>query len=491
MTETEAHMSALTGVESYLEHYQLSHDPFAARTPGFKFFTPKRKEVLAELHHLARYASNLLVITGPHGSGKTLLRQALVASCNKDTVQCVVMSAREHSGEAQVLASLCQAAEAGSQDIQALLARAEQLHQVGIQLYLVVDDAEKLDQQALQLLADLSQVAGKAAPRVFLFAEPAFEEALARLDTDGEPDWVRRIELLPYELDDTRDYLAQRLEAAGQGIELLDDRQVLWIHEHSGGWPGAINQAGRQAMMAAMGDELEVPRAARKGLVLPLRSLVALVLVGLGVMFAWFMGDRPQEPSRTVLQLPDPVVEVEARPTPSPQPALVAPVEIDPVAEPLASAPEPAPAPVVAEPEIAPPAEPVAEPEPIAAPTPAPPPVTTASAPAAAPVPSSETAVGGAHTAAWYRQRQGSEYVLQLLGTRSRQAALDFVAAQRGVSDLGYFETRHEGQPWFVVTQGVYPGRQQAQQAVNGLPEAVRRQNPWPRSIASIQQSLQ
>ncbi|PAU88194.1 cell division protein [Pseudomonas sp. WN033] len=488
MTETEAHMSALTGVESYLEHYQLSHDPFAARTPGFKFFTPKRKEVLAELHHLARYASNLLVITGPQGSGKTLLRQALVASCNKDTVQCVVMSARELSGEAQVLASLCQAAEAGSQDIQALLARAEQLHQVGIQLYLVVDDAEKLDQQALQLLADLSQVAGKAAPRVFLFAEPAFEAALARLDTDGEPDWVRRIELQPYELDDTRDYLAQRLESAGQGIELLDDRQVLWIHEHSGGWPGAINQAGRQAMMAAMGDELEVPRAARKGPVLPLRSLVALVLVGLGVMFAWFMGDRPQEPSRTVLQLPDPVVEVEARPTPTPPPALIPSVEIDPVAEP--SAPPSAPAPVVAEAEVAPVAEPVAEPEPIAEPTPVvPPPVATAPAPA--PVPPSEAAVGGAHTAAWYRQRQGSEYVLQLLGTRSRQAALDFVAAQRGVSDLGYFETRHEGQPWFVVTQGVYPGRQQAQQAVNGLPESVRRQNPWPRSIASIQQSLQ
>ena len=83
-------MTSLHADEAFLDHYQLSHDPFAPRVPGFKFFPAQRKPVLAQLHHLARYSHLMLVVTGPLGSGKTLLRQALAASTNKQSVQSVV-----------------------------------------------------------------------------------------------------------------------------------------------------------------------------------------------------------------------------------------------------------------------------------------------------------------------------------------------------------------------------------------------------------------
>ena len=73
-------MTSLHADEAFLGHFQLNHDPFAPRVPGFKFFPAQRKPVLGQLHHLARYSQLLLVVTGPEGSGKTLLRQALVAS---------------------------------------------------------------------------------------------------------------------------------------------------------------------------------------------------------------------------------------------------------------------------------------------------------------------------------------------------------------------------------------------------------------------------
>ena len=47
-------MTSLHADEAFLGHYQLSHDPFAARVPGFKFFPAQRKPVLGQLHHLAR-----------------------------------------------------------------------------------------------------------------------------------------------------------------------------------------------------------------------------------------------------------------------------------------------------------------------------------------------------------------------------------------------------------------------------------------------------
>src|SRR5690606_27428594 len=83
----------------------------------------------------------------PSGAGKTLLRQALVASCNRDKVQCVVTSGREYATEDGLQKLICQAL--GVSDIDDLLERSSQLHATGMQIYLVVDDGHCLRQGAL------------------------------------------------------------------------------------------------------------------------------------------------------------------------------------------------------------------------------------------------------------------------------------------------------------------------------------------------------
>ena len=88
-------MTSQQSDEAFVEHYQFRHDPFTPRVPGFKFYPAQRKPVLAQLHQLARYSALMLVVSGPLGSGKTLLRQALVASSNKQSVVSVVVSARQ------------------------------------------------------------------------------------------------------------------------------------------------------------------------------------------------------------------------------------------------------------------------------------------------------------------------------------------------------------------------------------------------------------
>jgi len=515
--QPEEDMSDLSATEDFLSHYQLQHDPFAGRTPGFRFFTPKRKPVLAQLHHMAHFSEQVQVVVGPAGAGKTLLRQALVASCNKDNVQCIVTSGRDFADAPALTRFLCQALNVA--DTRALCERAEQLHATGLQLYLVVDDADSLDSEAIQLLADLSQSGGRAAPRVFLFADESIADLLAAVDMPADRVWLQLVELAPFELEETRDYLGQRLETAGQGIELLDDEQIAQIHQQSGGWPGNINEVARQVMIDAIEPARPMPPRRAKGAVLPLRSLVALVLVGIGVAIAWMMGGDEPEATRTVINLPDQVATVDVSGAEGPVLQMPSdnaadPLERilqDPDAEPatpaIASGNEPTlPPPSVADPNDLP--EPmampeptpieapavVAAPEPVAAPAPQPQsqprPQPESAAPTAPPTTTSAPAAGGYHEAGWYRQRAASEYSLQVLGSRSRQAALDFIRAQSGVADLGYFETVHEGKPWFVVTQGAYAGRTQAQQGAARLPESLRKLNPWPRSMGSIQQSL-
>ncbi len=107
-------MSNLHADEAFLGHYQFTHDPFAARVPGFKFFPAQRKPVLGQLHHLARYSQLLLVVSGPEGSGKTLLRQALAASTKKEAVHCVVISAQNGGDARTVLAQVAKGVGADS-----------------------------------------------------------------------------------------------------------------------------------------------------------------------------------------------------------------------------------------------------------------------------------------------------------------------------------------------------------------------------------------
>ena len=283
-------MTSLHADEAFLGHYQFSHDPFAARVPGFKFFPAQRKPVLGQLHHLARYSQLLLVVAGPQGSGKTLLRQALVASTNKQAVHSVVFSARGASDAGGVMRQIAQGLNVQQSDARSLLAQVAQLSLTGQEVYLLIDDAESLDTDALDALLALAAGNAEGRPHVFLFGESALLPRLELL-ADGE-ERFHAIELSSYSEDETREYLAQRLEGAGQGIELLTDEQVADIHLQSAGWPGAINQVARETLVESM---LANRGGAQKGglaLKLPKKHLLALVVVGVAVAAAWFMQGR-------------------------------------------------------------------------------------------------------------------------------------------------------------------------------------------------------
>lgn len=511
----------------WLERYQLSQDPFAARPKGFRFFQPRRKEVLAQLHHFARFGDRPVLVTGAAGSGKTLLRQALVASSDKNLVQTIVLAGGELVSAEQLLSQLCIALGSQSRDEAGLIEAARGLARTGLQLWLVVDDAQALQPACLQMLADLA-VAGhaEAGIRLFLFGAPEINRLLLQIESpmDGGDGWLQLIRLQPLTRDEMQAYLAERLELAGQGIELFDNEQLDWLYEHSEGWHGAINHLARELL-----SEPDV--AAAKPIswpALPWRSIAALVLVGVGVAIAWKLGDKPEEPVRTVLQLPDPVVEAEitlpVTPVQSGQAAALQAVAEDELDEslgavgddqpslPVASVPEMPiePAPIAGRddrvPSAAGPLDPgqmmVDEPTPVSVPEP--PAAAIAAAPApvdnrvasdnhrrpSEPTPGAVAERATLHGADWYRQLNSGEYVLQLLGSRSRQAALDFAGRYHQLSDLAMLETSHEGKPWYVITQGHYSDRQRAQQAIERLPEALRRQSPWPRSVASVQQAL-
>ncbi|MBM2515323.1 AAA family ATPase [Pseudomonas aeruginosa] len=546
-------MTSLHADEAFLGHYQFSHDPFAPRVPGFKFFPAQRKPVLGQLHHLARYSQLLLLVTGPLGSGKTLLRQALVASTNKDAVLSVVISARTAADETSLLRQVAQGLSINQASLEAILTKVAQLAITGQDVYLMVDDAEQLQDSALEVLLLLASGTNEGRLHVFLFGEPSL---LPRLEvfSEGE-ERFHAIELQPYSEEETRDYLAQRLEGAGQGIELISNDLLVDIHEQSEGWPGAINQVARDALIEAMLANRGAARKATGGSFnLPKKHLVILAVVAIGVIAAWFMQgkSKPEAPQTASTELSmngatpaqaqqpgsGPAVEFNGSSQPLPLPLVG---ESQPVIrEPLAQAagqggddegglPSAAVPPTVSSsaPPVTPlanngvtpmhpvppaPTEPTApaatrlrrrprhrprrSPAPRPASRPRPPPAkpaaskpATTAAAKPAPAPAAKPASGGGAGSQWYRNQSGGNFALQILGTGSEANAQAFIR-QQGGGDFRYFKKTLQGKPFYVVTYGSFPNRAAALAAVKKLPSKVQAGKPWPRTFASIQQEI-
>ena len=526
-------MSSLHAEDVFLSHYQLSHDPFAARVPNFKFFPAQRKPLLAQLLHLARYSQLLLLVTGPQGSGKTLLRQALVATCNKQTVLPVVLNAAAGSSAPALLLQISQVLGLPGADVAGLQRHIAQLAQTGQSVFLLVDDAEQLGSDALAELLVLAQGPEDSRAHVFLFGEPQAAEKLATLGGEDGEERFHVIELQPYSPEETRDYLALRLEGAGQGIELLSDEQVSEIHQRAGGWPGAINEVARDLLLEAMMEERGLLRPAGFQFNLPRKHQLGLLGILLAVVAGWLWlggADDPVQPTTQVARQPAPPVErhavtraaeprvprVEfanapqplplpsepeaARPAPQPTPtqtSLPLPADVTPVQPAAVAAPapiptttsEPAPA-TVSPPRPAPEPAPAPTPAaPVVAPAPAPAPVAPAPAPqvASLPLPTPQVSIQGPSTD-WYLSQTGERYALQVLAVSSEQAARDFVR-ELG-NDYRYYRKVQQGKARFVVTTGSFADQASARAAIGNLPAKVREGKPWARSFAGIQQEI-
>ncbi|WP_409306954.1 SPOR domain-containing protein [Pseudomonas putida] len=525
-------MTSLHADEAFLDHYQLSHDPFAPRVPGFKFFPAQRKPVLGQLHHLARYSQLMLVVSGPLGSGKSLLRQALVASTNKQAVQSVVVSARSASDASSMLAQVAQELGVAQPEVQAILSKVVQLALTGQEVYLLVDDAEQLDESALQALLELAAGVPEGRPHVFLFGEPSLIAGLDELNVEEERFHI--IELAPYSEEETREYLEQRLEGAGRGIEVFSREQIADIHENSDGWPGNINQVARDTLIEAMIASRSTAKRPTMGFKMPKKHVLALsAVVVVAVAAAVLMpkkGDKaPAEAPAAQAQLPlgdgkqGAAIEFSGSSQPMPLPLVgqSQPVMREPLAQaagmgegeeggpavdtalqpgnppptvttiapPQGVPAGPAPAPAQPVQSVAPALKPVAtQPaKPVAPAKPAPAPTQVAVAKPAAKA-AEKPAAAGAGNSGWYAGQKPGNYVVQILGTSSEASAQAYVKAQGG--DYRYFKKNLQGKPLYVVTYGSFANRDAAVAAIKNLPAKVQAGKPWPRTVGSVQQEL-
>jgi len=91
----------------------------------------------------------------------------------------------------------------------------------------------------------------------------------------------------------------------------------------------------------------------------------------------------------------------------------------------------------------------------------------------------------------WVKNMNPAHFTLQLLGGANEAAIRDFVEENGSYRKMGYFETEHQGKPWYVVVYGDFASRSQAVAAVGDLPAKLRKSEPWPRSGADVRSKAQ
>lgn len=541
-------MTDLHADDNYLSHYQFEHDPFSGRGSSFKFFPAKRRSVLNELQHLARYSKLMLVVTGPQGSGKTVLHQALVAQVT-EPAQSIVISANAAVDAASMLAQVSSALGLFDSEIADVLKHIEQMSVAGKEVHVLIDNAEYLEESALLFLQRLAQGVNDACARVVLFSDSSINPLLEKIADNADLHYV--IALAPWDDDETLEYIEQRLIDAGQPIDVFSAQQLRDIYTQSQGWPGRVNSIAKSMLIGQMSRK----SSGKKAAVMPIKYIVISAVIALALLLLWLLSkdgsdstSQQDRVSPVVEQLkPEPVV-IPATPTSNSK--IEVPLDLNPVPvvrEPLAQAlnseedeaqllnepytdaqlealrnapaytaeqeqqsaadapqtsaapvveelPEPVPVPVVSVPVpvSTPPAQatkPVVQP--VKKPAAKLAAVVRKAAAPAKPVQRKAAASslkGTSGHSQWFKQQAPTRYTLQVFGTSSEAKARAFV--QQDTAQYHYFRKLHQGKTLFVVTYGSFADRASAHLAINGLPEKIRNDKPWIRTILSIQNEL-
>ncbi|BAN69319.1 hypothetical protein EBS_1432 [endosymbiont of unidentified scaly snail isolate Monju] len=93
--------------------------------------------------------------------------------------------------------------------------------------------------------------------------------------------------------------------------------------------------------------------------------------------------------------------------------------------------------------------------------------------------------------AAWLEARRDKEFTLQLMATRDRAVLQELVGFRSWQRPLLRYRIRAgDGQVLWALGYGIFADAKQAVRARLELPPSLRRNDPWPRSLAGIRERL-
>ena len=254
----------------YLQHFGLRHQPFQL-TPDadFMYLSKPHARAKSYMEYTVWNRDGFVVITGEIGSGKTTLIQQLLRSVSDDVLIARIYQTQLNEVEffqAILLELGLNPFNAGKVELMSMLNNflIEQYSQ-GIQVILVVDEAQNLSKRVLEELRMLTgmETDEERILNLVLVGQPELKNLL---DAPGMEQLAQRIRfrfhLKPLEEDDIANYIRHRLEVAGAKKKtIIRDECIPLIYRYTGGIPRLINTLCDTALICAYVDNKKLVTA--------------------------------------------------------------------------------------------------------------------------------------------------------------------------------------------------------------------------------------
>ena len=249
---------------SYLEHFELSEQPFRLTPdPDFLYWSKQHARAKAYMESTIWLADGFVVITGEIGSGKTTLLQSFLAELDDDVVYAVV--SQTQLTPTQFLQAVL--TEFGFKPFnKRKVELLDMLNMFLIEQYtngkkvvLVVDEAQNLTKKVLEEVRMISGIEThkEKVLRIILAGQPELRDTL---DSQSMKQLVQRVRLRfhigPLDRRETREYIERRLSVGGRkNTDLFADDSFDVVYRFSGGVPRLINTLCDTALLCAFADE--------------------------------------------------------------------------------------------------------------------------------------------------------------------------------------------------------------------------------------------
>lgn len=246
----------------YLTHWGLREAPFEPTLDPRGFYEgPMHEEALARLNYVVSGRRRLGVLLGSRGVGKSLVLEVLAAELRRTGHRAHRQSLAER--EAGEFLSALAVAWGLNPEVSAARAvlwrmledRLAEFRYLGTPLVLLADDADRAAPSALAEMARLLQTTRDTNAALAVIVA-AHRDGVSHLGERLLELADLRIDLEPWDADQTRGYVLHALERAGRTKPLFDAAALERLHELTRGVPRQVNQLAELALLAGAGQEL-------------------------------------------------------------------------------------------------------------------------------------------------------------------------------------------------------------------------------------------
>ncbi len=323
----------------YTTYFGFREKPFTLTpNPRFIFLSKNHKEAFAHLLYGINNRYGFIALTGEVGTGKTTVLRTLLSQLQDDAYRmALIFSPSLTSVELLRTINSEFGLPATSDHSNELLAELNgfllEETASGRTVVLVIDEAQTLQPEVLEQVRQISNLETESDKliQIILAGQPELDELLSRPDLRQLNQRIAvRYKLGPMSREETRSYIRQRMEVAGEtGGVVFTGAALVLIHLFARGIPRMINILCDRSLLTAYGDERRlissgiVVRAMKELLHRSQTRRLALIAAFtasfciLLLFFGWFHRQSPSSPGRVTIPGFGRLWPVTAAPLPS------------------------------------------------------------------------------------------------------------------------------------------------------------------------------